>query len=84
MTGIYLILVVFVKVLTMLIASSVPHLLQVPKKRTFLITFSQFLPSISRKWVPPVYWIRFGVQGLGGLGVPWKGAVFPSSIRAVF
>ena len=66
MTGIYSILVIFVKVLTMLIASSVPHLFKFPRK-DFLITFSPVSsPQYLQKMGPPVFWVRFGVQGLEG------------------
>ena len=54
MTGIYSIHVVFVKILTMLIASSVPHLFRFPDV-LFHHLFPQFLlPSVSRKWVLPL------------------------------
>lgn len=77
MTGIYSILVVFVKVLTMLIASLVPHLFKFPRK-DFLITFSPVSsPEYLQKMGPPVYWVRFGVQGLEGWESHGKGSSVP-------
>lgn len=82
MTGIYSILVVFVKVLTMLIASSVPHLFKFPRK-DFLITFSPvssplLSPENGSSWFPTGYVLEFRAWRAG---VPWERAVFPSSIR---